>query len=61
LQLQNLQTEVSTETHGTVQWEALAYLGGGFAFFGLVGLGAKYNNKASKKPYVSCSCNPLSS
>jgi hypothetical protein len=41
-----------------VQWEALAYLGGGFAFFGLVGLAAKYNNKASKKPYVSCSCHP---
>jgi len=34
------------------KWEALAYLGGGFAFFGLVGLAAKYNNKASKKPYT---------
>ena len=38
------------------QWEALGYLMGGFAVFGLIGLAAVYNDKPSKKPYVSRSC-----
>lgn len=29
---------------------------GGFAVFGLIGLAAVYNDKPSKKPFVSCSC-----
>ena len=36
-----------------LQWEALGYLMGGFAVFGLIGLAAVYNDKPSKKPFVS--------
>ena len=36
-----------------VQYEALAYLAAGFGVLGLVGLAAKYNDKASKVPFVS--------
>ena len=36
-----------------MQYEALGYLAGGFAFFGLLGVLAAYNDKASKKPWVS--------
>ena len=39
-----------------LQWEALGYLMGGFAVFGLIGLAAVYNDKPSKKPFVSHSC-----
>lgn len=35
-----------------MQYEALAYLAGGFGIFGLVGLAAAYNDKASKRPWV---------
>jgi hypothetical protein len=36
-----------------LKYEALAWLCGGLSFFGLVGLLAVWNDKASKIPYVS--------
>ncbi|CAL5222708.1 g5111 [Coccomyxa viridis] len=34
------------------KWEALGYLMGGFAVFGLIGVAAVYNDKPHKKPFV---------
>lgn len=34
------------------KWEALGYLAGGFAFFGVIGLAAKYNDKSHNKPFT---------
>jgi hypothetical protein len=36
-----------------VQWQALGFMTGGLAFFGVVGLAAVFNDKASKVPFVS--------
>ena len=35
-----------------MQYEALGFLLGGLGFFGLLGVLANVNDKASKKPYV---------
>ena len=35
-----------------MQYEALGFLVGGLGFFGLLGVLANVNDKASKKPYV---------
>ena len=35
-----------------MQYEALGYLAAGMGFFGLLGLAAAYNDKASRIPWV---------
>lgn len=36
-----------------LQYQALGFLTGGFAVFGLIGAAAWYNNKPTKQPFVS--------
>ena len=42
-----------------LQWEAVGMLAAGFGVFGLVAGAAKWNNKASSVPFVSCTSTPM--
>ena len=53
LLLKRLQLEQNVSCVLVLQWEAFGMLWAGLGFFGLLAAAARYNDKASRIPYVS--------